>query len=629
MRAARKAMQDGDATAAERQCRDALEVDPLAADPYHLMAHIAYGQGRLLNAGEYILEAATRDDSNLDIHADCGAIMNMLGRAPEAEAACRHVVAERPQHAEAWNNLAVALDQQGRRDEALGACDTAIGLRSDYVDAFVNKGSLLVKSGDPVSAIEVLSEAIHLAPDNPLARVNLASALRAVGEFEFAAEQSREAVRANPNLPEAHGALGDAQAAAGRYDQAVGAYDKALELRPGFMAARLNRAAALYRLGRLDEAVDAYQSLTVDFPQGADAHAGLGVVHLAAGRLSDAAASFRRAVEIEPRHGAAWAALAVAPDGVLDDADMEIIKKLCDDQKAPIDARIAAHFALADTLDREGDADAAFAHYQAGNDMRKSVLADRDHIFDEALLAESVDDIIASAPADPALKGGHSEDAQPVFVVGMPRSGTTLVEQILASHASVAGAGEALSIAALDPDASDAENVVAALARLGAGPDNAGRIVDKTPFQFFHIGLIRRLFPNAAIIHCRRDALDTGLSCYMQNFTDDYPWSCDLNHIGVYWKAYRRLMDHWRDILGDTLIEVDYEHLVANPESETRRLIDALGLAWDPACLAFHQTERPVHSASNWQVRQPMYDHAVGRARRYDAHLAALRDALA
>ncbi len=633
MRVARKAMEEGDATLAERQCREALGVDPLAADPHHLLAHIAYGQGRLQSAGEHILEAATRDDDNVDIHADCGAIMNMLGRAAEAEAACRHVIASRPRHAEAWNNLSVALDLQGRRDEALEACDQALALRGDYVDALVNKGSLLVKTRDPVGAIETLAEAVHFAPNNPLARVNLAAALRAVGEPDLACEQSREAIRAKPDFPEAHGALGDSLAGMGLFDQAIESYDKALELRPGFMAARLNKAAAEFKRGNLDVSIEAYRAVIVDFPGSADAEAGLGVVLLAAGKLEDAVAAFRRAVEINPRHGEGWAALASAPGNALAEADLKAVAALCDDLALAPDTRVAAHFALAETYDRKGDHATAFRHFGAGNEMRKSVLAERDQTFDIEVLNEAVDDIIAAYPADPAQKGGVSDDRRPVFVVGMPRSGTTLVEQILASHPDVAGAGEALSIAALDPQASDTKNAAEALDRLGnrvsgANSSAAKRIVDKTPFQFFHLGVIRRLFPNAAIVHCRRDPLDTGLSCFMQNFTDDYPWSCDLAHIGAYINAYQRLMAHWRNVLGPTLIEVDYELLVTEPRPQIERLLEALGLAWDPACLEFHRTERTVQSASNWQVRQPMYRHAIGRATSYEEHLASLRNSL-
>jgi tetratricopeptide (TPR) repeat protein len=628
MRAARKAMQDGDAKAAELACQAAIKSDPLIADPYHVLSHIAYGQGRLAEAGDFILEAVTRDDGNLDIHADCGAIMNMLGRAAEAEAACRHVVGERPDHAAAWNNLGVALDQQGRREEALDACDEALALNPGYVDAMVNKGSVLVKSGRPVDAIETLAGAVQAAPDNPLARVNLAAALRAVGEYDLACDQCEIAIEAHSDSVEAHGALGDAHAAAGRFDAALAAYDTALEKRPGHMAVRLNRAAALFKLDRLDEATAAYRGLLDDFDENAEAHAGLGVVLLAAGDIAAGAEAFRRAVTLNPRHGMAWAALAASPDASFDTDDIEVLGKLADDETADPEARIAAHFALADISDRTGDVTDAFTHYAMGNALRARQLAARDQTFDAAALHAEITETMAAYPTDPARQGGGSEDERPVFVLGMPRSGTTLVEQILASHPQAVGQGEAGSLFGLDHDLGEAENAAEVLRRLGADVTDAKRIVDKTPFHFHEIGTVRRLFPKARIVHCRRDTADTGLSCFMQNFVDDYPWSCDLGAIGAYIKGYETLMDHWRRILADDFIEIDYEKLVEDPETEIRGLLEAVGLPWDDACLAFHETRRTVRSASNWQVRRPIYKTAAGRAERYATHLAPLRDAL-
>lgn len=629
MRAARKSMGEGDTVAAERSCLTALDVDPLAADPHHLLAHIAYSQGRLQNAADHILEAATRDDSNLDIHADCGAIMNMLGRAAEAEAACRHVVEHRPDHVGAWNNLAVALDIQGRWDEAQKACDEALQRRPDYADALINKGSLLVKSDQPVAAIEALSEAVRLAPENPLAKVNLAGALKAVGEYDLALAQCQSAIEIKPDYPEAHGAMGDVLAAAGEFAGALAAYDHALEHRPGFMAVRLNRAAALHKLDRLDEAAAAYRSILADFDESADAHAGLGVVNLAAGDLREAVAAFRQAVTVDPGHGRAWAALAAAPGEQFDEADLVQLEALCSDARTPTESRIAAHFALADSLDKLQRYDDAFDHYSAGNAMRKALLEARDQVFDGDELMDEVAAVIADWPASLAAAPEASADERPVFVVGMPRSGTTLVEQILASHPDVAGVGEIGSLSAFDPEVGAAAGAQAVLARLAAHAGEARRIVDKTPFQFRDIGMIRHLFPAARIIHCRRDPLDTGLSCFMQNFVDAYPWSCDLSHIGVFINAYRQLMAHWQDISGDALIDVSYESLIGDPEPEIRRLISAVGLDWDSACLRFHETRRVVHSASNWQVRQPLYAGALDRSQNYAPHLAPLRQALA
>ena len=627
--AARKAISEGDMVAAERECQSAIGIDPLAASPYHLLAHIAYTQGRLQNAGDNILEAATRDDTNLDIHSDCGAIMNTLGRGAEAEAACRYVLEYNPEHIQARNNLSVALDLQGRWVEAVVECDVALSKQPTYVDALINKGSVLVKLGEPVRAIEVLSEAVKLAPENPLARVNLATALRHVGELVSARKQIDTAIELNPNYPEAHGTLGDILVADGEFNSALEAYDAALTHRPGFRAVRLNRAATLYKSGQLEEASAVYNSVLAEFKDSADAYAGLGTVHLASGRIINAIKAYRKAVTIDPRHGNAWAALAAAPGDVLTEVDIASMERLCSSDNVAPDSCIAAHFAMAEYFDKTKEYEKAFQNFEAGNQSRKLMMASQDQIFDfEALMAD-VERTINIFHEDLGQRERGNDDERLVFVIGMPRSGTSLIEQILATHPNVVGLGEAMSIARLPKDMDEGEMADRVLAQFSKPLMNAKRVVDKTPFHFHHVGLIRRLFPNSHIIHCQRDEMDRGLSCYMQNFVNDYPWSCDLEHIGLYTKAYKKLMAHWREILGDELIEINYEELVANPELSIRWLVAQIQLDWTPDFLDFHKTSRPVFSASSWQVRQPIYATAINRAKNYAAYLSALQNGLA
>lgn len=627
--AAREAIGEGDMVAAERECQSAIVIDPLAASPYHLLAHIAYSQGRLQNAGDNILEAATRDDKDLEIHSDCGAIMNTLGRGAEAEAACRYVLECNPEHIQARNNLSVALDLQGRWIEALAECDDVLLKQPTYVDALINKGSVLVKLGEPVRAIEVLSEAVKLAPDNPLARTNLATALRHVGELESARKQINSAIELNPNYPEAHGTLGEILTAGGDFSSALEAYDTALTQRPGFMAVRLNQAATLYKSGQLEEAAAVYSSVLTDFKDSADAYAGLGTVHLASGHIMDAIKAYRKAVTLDPNLGNAWAALAAAPGNVLTEVDIESMEHLCSSENVAPDNRIAAHFAMAEHFDKNKEYEKAFRNFEAGNERRKLMLAGQDQVFDFEALMSDVESTINTFHEDLGQSEGANYDGRLVFVIGMPRSGTSLIEQILATHPNVIGLGEAMSIARLPNDIDEGEMVDRVLAQFSKPLIDAKRVVDKTPFHFHHVGLIRRLFPNSHIIHCQRDEMDRGLSCYMQNFINDYPWSCDLEHIGLYTKAYEKLMSHWRDILGDELIEINYEELVANPEPSIRWLVEKIQLDWTLDFLTFHKTSRPVFTASSWQVRQPIYATAINRAKNYAPYLSALEKGLA
>jgi hypothetical protein len=220
---------------------------------------------------------------------------------------------------------------------------------------------------------------------------------------------------------------------------------------------------------------------------------------------------------------------------------------------------------------------------------------------------------------------GH---AAPVFVVGLPRSGTTLVERIVAAHPDATGVGERDDIEKLsvrmragDEPAKLAKSYLAEIAELAQGKR---LVVDKTPINFLHLGLIARLLPGARIIHIRRDLRDVGLSCFTQNFVQPHAWACDLDDIGHYASEYVRLMTHWRNALPPIMLEVDYERLVAEPEAESRRILEFLGLAWDPACLTFHATKGVVRSASKWQVRKPLYSSSVGRWKAYQQFLGPL-----
>ena len=281
--------------------------------------------------------------------------------------------------------------------------------------------------------------------------------------------------------------------------------------------------------------------------------------------------------------------------------------------------------------------------------LRRAHLRGVGHVFDAARHAGFLDARrrVFTKGFFAAREGFGVGSEKPVFIIGLPRSGTTLVEQILASHPEVHGAGELRDIPVTAirrtpplaggekpyPDCvSDLSAVqVEALAteQLGRLDARAGkpasRVIDKMPFNFLHLGLIRLMFPNAQIIHCRRDLRDVGLSCFMTNFADAHAWTTDLSDIADYANAYASLMDHWRSVLpADAMAEVDYEALVADQEGESRRLVEHLGLDWDPACLAFHETGRVVTTASRAQVRRPMYATSVGRWRNWQAELADL-----
>jgi hypothetical protein len=372
---------------------------------------------------------------------------------------------------------------------------------------------------------------------------------------------------------------------------------------------------------------------------------GLGNTLLARGRLDEAISCFRRAVAIDADLAEAHEALAFNRQCAGDET-LERLAGLAASSERPIWDRIAAGFALGAFLENADRYDDAFPRFVEANARCQQWLADAGERFDPDELGRAVDDVIERCTPElfaAAAEFGNPSEL-PVFIVGMPRSGTSLVEQIAASHSRVLGAGErkdvgriAEAVLARNRDKPIEEwdmgfarqlsdEFVALLHRLGSG---AARVIDKMPDNILHLGIISVLFPTARVIFCRRDARDTSLSCYFQRFGEGNVFSYDLADCVRRCVEIERLADHWRRVLPLPMLTVDYETLIADPESESRRLIEFLGLDWEPACLEFHRTERPVFSAASWQVRRPIYTRSVGRWRCYEKHLGPLFEVLA
>ncbi len=637
---AQAALDSGDTVAAEKAFLEITAKDPLNAEAFHMLALIAYSGGRMEDAGEMILEATTRDDDDAAIHANCGAIMNLLGRPQEAEAACRHVIGLDPGHAEAHNNLAVSLEVQGRLEEARDAAVRAIGLNPDYVEAHVNLGNISLRGGDPGQAAASYRAAIDINPRALMARANLGVALREAGDLDGAEDECRKALGIDAEFAEAHNGLGNVLKEKEDWPGAKDAFQAAMVCRPGYLEAHLNLAAAAFKSGDLEAAQAHYRDILETRENAAEAHEGLGVVLLAAGRLDGAVEHFRKAVAIKPTLGAAQYNLATAAGQALGAAEVTAMRGLLKDKRLSDPDRTKLHFALGEINHQRGNFETAFADFEAGNHLRKTLLARKGLGFDADAFDRRIDAIMSVYGADllAARKDGGDPTDRPVFIVGLPRSGTTLAEHIIASHPQAAGKGEMDlirvvcgedgAIAGADEKAL-ADKADRYLERLTEGAEDAARITDKTPFNFLYLGQIQLLFPDAHIVHCRRDPLDTGFSCFRQNFTEAHAWTMDLDDIGRYFRAFGRLMDHWRSVLPMPVLDLGYEDLVGDQEGVSRTLIDFLGLEWDAACLDFHESDRPVLTASNWQVRKPMYASAVGGAKPYEEFLGPLKNSIA
>ena len=312
---------------------------------------------------------------------------------------------------------------------------------------------------------------------------------------------------------------------------------------------------------------------------------------------------------------------------------------LADGEQRRLSERIDAHFALGKAYLDAGDVPRAFHHFHAGNPKKRATFT-----YDAAAMADWMHRIADAFTHDRLnqLQGAGAPSELPVFVISMPRSGTTLVEQIVSSHPQVMGAGELPALRLVIEGCGAFPEVVASvtrddaarlgqayLARIGPLAQGAVRLIDKMPANFFYAGLIPPILPGARIIHCRRDPLDTCLSCYTKQFAGEQSFAYDLTELGAFYRSYEGLMRHWRGVLpAERFIEVDYEAIVDDLAGEARRLVDFLGLPWDEACLSFHQNRRMVRTASVNQVRQPIYTTSKGRGQQYADHLGPLLSAL-
>lgn len=553
-----------------------------------------------------------------------------------------------------------------------------------YADAQRLRGLLAYQRGDLDTAITLLQRAVKLRPSDPVFQHTLAETLRSAGRRVAALGPYRRAAELDPERIENHLDWATALADAGRSERALAVYSALAQRDPAPPVARLRMVTLRYERGELTIARDLLRVWEAERPtdvesqlllgeawtavgeparaadlyramsqaqdktpaENAQLHAQLGSVLQALGEFDAAETSFEQALALDPGQGWIHAAL-ISNRGYRPSAERrQAMQRLIDAPATDDDSRVHLHFALGQWHDRQAEPAAAFAHFESGNRLH----ATREP-FNATEFDDRMDRIIAYFDADRFERqaaGGQASN-KPLFVVGMPRSGTSLVEQILASHPAVYGGGEMEDLRRMVTElpavaskwrafpecldgVSDADTAGFAqryLAGLDARAPDAARVVDKMPFNLLWLGWVARMLPNARVVFCRREPMDNCLSCYFQAFNSGLRFTYDQAHLGQVYRQHERLMAHWADCLPLPILTVDYESMVSDPESQIRRLIDFADLPWDARCLDFHRTDRSVLTASVWQVRQPLYRSSIARWRAYDPWLGELRDSLA
>jgi tetratricopeptide (TPR) repeat protein len=509
--------------------------------------------------------------------------------------------------------------------------------RSGNAKQLLTKGNACFARGEYAQAMAFYQDMVELKPRSPEAHNNLGAALYKLEQFGPAEERFRQAIKLRPDYPEALCNRGAVLQWQGYFVEAEASLRRALKLQPNYVDARSLLGKALVLQGRGAEAKSQFEKVLANSPNDMEALLGAGQVAAMEGQFEGAESWFRRALEQQesPRICSALAALAGLRRMTPADADWLKRAQRLVDSGVPATEEAALRFAIGKYYDDLGNYTRAFQSYQRGNEISKGLSIE----FQPDVRTQFVDDLIRAWTSE-KLTGpyqGASDSNRPVFVVGMPRSGTTLAEQIIASHPAVKGAGELefwnLACHRLDAEIRSgllaepirkklAEDYLRVLSRQSA---DAQRVLDKAPVNSDYLGVIHSVMPRARIIYMRRNAIDTCLSCYFQPFAQPLNFTMDLSDLEHYYRQHHRLMAHWRAVLPPgTMLEVPYEGLVADQLGWTRRMLDFIGLEWDDRCADFHETQRGVATASSWQVRQKIYGSSVERWRNYEKFIGPL-----
>jgi len=607
-----------------------------------LRAGIAqHNAGRLDTAEAAYRRALERDPNNPDALNLLGVILQDRGQPVRSVELISRALRRRRKFPEALTNLARAQRASGDPGGAVDSARRAVALAPDLVEAHIQLGRALIDLEDYPAAAEACRKAISLAPNLLDAHVNLAAALTRLKDYLGAAQSYQIAHALKPDrietLTDFAVVLGELE----RHDDALRCIDRAMALRPNDPHVHASHAVALKKAQHVPASIDACRRALELSPDLLQVWYLLGSNMMSQGRFDEAVACYRKVLAADPGNAEAQRGIVAAGAQIDDETDLARLTAIAGDPTLPARKRIAAGFTLGSLLDKSGEFDAAFPHIAAANALVRAEYEAEQCGFDRRAYRQQIRSTMALfTPAVFAATRDWGDPSElPVFVVGMPRSGTTLAEQICASHPKVFGAGERQDIGRIAKTLNEnagggppttwdralvSSEAASHIARLRALGGDARRVVDKMPDNVLWLGLIAILFPNARIVICRRDLRDVCLSCYFQNFAAGLQWSNDLEDCAIRAIETERLMRHWRAVLPVPVMELQYEAMVADPEAESRRLIDFIGLPWDPACLAFHKTERTVLTASLWQVRQPLYTSSVGRWRHYRRHLGPL-----
>jgi tetratricopeptide (TPR) repeat protein len=630
-------------------CRTALKLNPDYPEALCTLGLAVQASGCPADAVDHFRHALELRPNFAQAHRDLAMVLRELGHHDEALEHLRTAVALAPRYPAARSGLTLVLLDRDQPEEALIHSQEALRLQSDLAIHHHNLGNVFQRLNRWDEARGAYLEALRLDPDLSHSHLQIGMTLRVAGQLAEAEPWFKQAVDLDPENAWFWEQLADLQMERQEHGAAISCWERSIALSTKEQAGPyISLGWSLQEDGRVSEAVEQYRTAVRLQPEAVMAHINLGGVHEELGEKAEAEAAFRTAARIQPNFGLAYARLGNLLRAQLPDADLAaLLERLADPETNP-SARARLLFARCLVLDARGDYPGAADCARQANALNME-LARGPRGYMPDLHVQYVESIMRGFTVElfEQLAGAGSNDLHPVFVFGLPRSGTTLVEQVLASHSRVFGAGElkltrqsfdaipsvvespgpALdNISRLTPSALGrlAEQHLRRLETLVQG-NPAERIVDKMPDNYIYLGLLAAMFPRAVFIHCRRDLRDVALSCWITDFRpENIPWASDPHYMGSRFEQYLRLMDHWRRVVPAQIHELNYEDTVADLEGAVRNLLAACGLEYETACLEFQKTQRRVKTASLGQVRQPIYSRSVARWRNYESELADL-----
>ena len=638
-------LKSGARNEAEALCREAVERDPGDINFVALLGSILADSDRLEEAAELLGRAVRSAPGHARAQEDLGTILLNLNRPQDALEHLERAQKLRAPHAPLLHKLGGAYQRLGRMEEAESALKQAAALSP--FQAKLEEATRLFVSGHFRESEKLAQALVRENPEDVNAALLLARIAINASCFEDAREILERITQTKPRFVAAWHDLGTVLKELGEYDQAVAVLESALALDTDNAMSHYYLGAALAMAAQPQRAVSAYQAAVRLDPKLTGAHIGLGHVLKTVGDQAGGIAAYRRAIELRPNFGETYYSLANLKTFTFDQSDIDAMTVRLANEQLPVDCRVHFAFALGKAYEDLKDYDAAFQHYSEANQLHRNTIA-----YDP-VQTEIAHEKMCAVFDEPFFARHQAEDlgcqkSDPIFIVGLPRSGSTLLEQILASHSMVDGTSELPDISMiaqgltqpkagiafpgcvteLDPDrlVDLGEQYLRQTQRHRQG---APFFTDKMPNNFAYTGFIKTILPNAKIIDARRHPMDSCLGCFKQHFAKGQTFTYDLFELGEFYLEYDRVMAHWDNVLPGQVLRVQYETVVNDLEGEVRRILDFCGLPFEEGCVRFHETERAVRTASSEQVRQPIYSGSVNTWKRFGDHLGDLRDILA